>query len=58
LALRQRPRRWLITDPDELLHFIGRALAHTGANGYLPQLSFAEVLAEWTGASTHPSDGS
>jgi hypothetical protein len=34
----------VITDADELLQFIGRALAHTGANGYLPQLSFAEVL--------------
>jgi hypothetical protein len=32
------------TDPDVLLHFVGRALAHTGANGYLVQLSFAEVL--------------
>lgn len=32
------------TDPDVLLQFVGRALAHTGANGYLVQLSFAEVL--------------
>jgi len=31
-------------DPDVLLRFIGRALAHTGANGFLVQLSFAEVL--------------
>ncbi|MEX5636846.1 hypothetical protein [Parafrankia sp. FMc2] len=31
-------------DPDVLLHFVGRALAHTGANGFLVQLSFAEVL--------------
>jgi hypothetical protein len=27
-----------------LLQFVGRALVHTGANGFLVQLSFAEVL--------------
>jgi hypothetical protein len=31
-------------DPDVLLQFVGRALVHTGANGFLVQLSFAEVL--------------
>jgi hypothetical protein len=31
-------------DVDVLLQFLGRALAHSGANGYLVQLSFAEVL--------------
>ncbi|EIV94692.1 hypothetical protein [Frankia sp. QA3] len=32
------------TDADVLLEFVGRALAHPGANGYLVQLSFAEVV--------------
>ncbi len=32
------------TDADVLLHHLGRALAHTGANGYIAQLAFAEVL--------------
>lgn len=33
------------TDPDVLLQFTGRALAHTGSNGYLVQMSFSEVVA-------------
>jgi hypothetical protein len=32
------------TDADVLLEFVGRSLAYTGANGYLVQLSFAEVV--------------
>lgn len=31
------------SDVETLLHFIGRSLAYAGANGFLVQLSFAEV---------------
>lgn len=31
-------------DPDVLLEYVGRALPYSGANGYLVQLSFAEVV--------------
>jgi len=34
----------MATDADTLLQFIGRSLAYHGANGYLLQLSFAEVV--------------
>jgi hypothetical protein len=34
----------MATDADTLLQFIGRSLAYQGANGYLLQLSFAEVV--------------
>jgi hypothetical protein len=31
-------------DPDVLLHYVGRALAHTGANGYLVSLASSQVI--------------
>ncbi|MCK9877913.1 hypothetical protein MXD59_19390 [Frankia sp. Ag45/Mut15] len=34
----------LSNDPVELLHYVGRALAHTGANGYLLALASSEVV--------------
>lgn len=34
----------MATDADMLLRFVGRSLAYAGANGYLLQLSFAEVV--------------